>query len=347
MNLLSRPGGADILKSDRTPIDMMQRQVAHLVRLVDDLLDISRINSGKIELRMERTQIGSIVADAIAMSQTHIEAKGHRVESRPAREPLPVCGDPVRLTQVLTNLIKNASKFTPSRGLIEVGTARQGDEAVVSVRDNGVGIAPDMLPFVFDLFSQGDSRETNGEGGLGVGLALAQNLVDLHGGRIEAHSAGPGKGSTFVVRLPLDASVPATSTAATGSELPALLRILVIDDNPDVADSLVMLIESFGAEVRVAYDGASGAEIAGEFRPDIAFVDIRMPGMDGHATARLIRARLGETAPTLIALTGLGLEKDRTLSLEAGFDMHLTKPVSAEALEDLLRRKAEQRRPRS
>ena len=345
VELLSRPGGVDVLQSNRAPIDRMKRQVEHLVRLVDDLLDISRINSGKIELRKERAEVASIVADALGMSQTHIEAKGHRVESRLAAEPLVVHGDPMRLTQVVTNLIKNAAKYTLPRGLIEIGTAREGDEAVVSVRDNGVGIAPEMLPFVFDLFSQADSRENNGDGGLGVGLALAQKLVDLHGGRIEAHSAGLGKGTEFVVRLPLDRSVPSKAAAEPPeSRSAAPLRTLVIDDNPDVADSLMMLMESFGAEVRVAYDGASGIETAAEFSPDIAFIDIRMPGIDGHETARRLRALLGKDAPTLIALTGLGQEKDRKLSEDAGFDKHLTKPVPAGALEELFRRPAKRGR---
>ncbi len=252
----------------------------------------------------------------------------------------------MRLTQVTTNLLKNAIKFTPPRGLIEIETAREDDEAVVRVRDNGVGIAPDMLPFVFKLFSQADDRETDGEPGLGLGLALAQKLVNLQGRRIEAHSTGYGKGSEFVVRLPLEESVPRTvSAAAADLGPPTPLRILVIDDNPDVADSLVMLMESFGTEVRVAYDGASGVETAVEFRPEVAFVDIRMPGMDGHETARRLRSRMGREAPTLIALTGLGQDKDRRLSKEAGFDTHLTKPVSTDVLEDLLRREAERQWP--
>ncbi len=340
VQLLDRSGGVDVLKSDRAAIDMMKRQVGHLVRLVDDLLDISRINSGKIELRKERAAVASIVADALGMSRTHIEAKGHRVENHVAAEPLVVCGDPVRLTQVITNLIKNAAKYTPPRGVIEIGTTREGDEAVVRVCDNGVGIGQDMLPRVFDLFPG-----WNGDGGLCLGLALAQRLVDLHGGRIEARSAGLGKGSEFVVRLPVDASVPLNATPeAAGRQSAIALRALVVDDNPDVADSLVMVIESFGAEVRAAYDGASGVEAATEFRPDIVFVDIRMPGIDGHETARRMRARLGQSTPTLVALTGLAQDKDRKLSQEAGFDMHLSKPVSAVALEELFRREAKRER---
>ncbi len=343
--LLSGSSGMDVLKSDRAPIDMMVRQVGHLVRLVDDLLDIARINSGKIELRRQRAEVASIVADALGMSRTHIESKRHRVDTRLASAPLYVSGDPIRLTQVVTNLVKNAAKFTPPGGLIEIETSRQEGEAVVTIRDNGVGIAPDMLPRLFNLFSQADSGRQNRDGGLGVGLALAQKLVDLHGGRIEALSAGLGKGSAFVMRLPLDGSTPATAAAeASEPQSVAPLRALVIDDNPDVADSLVMLMESFGAEVRAAYDGLSGVEAAAKFRPDIAFVDIRMPGVDGHETARRLRARLGQDAPTLIALTGLGQDTDRKLSQEAGFDLHLTKPVSGQALEELFRREAKRRR---
>ncbi len=336
VQLLSRTGGVEALQSDRTPVDMMQRQVAHLVRLVDDLLDVSRINRGNIELRKDRVEVASIVADALETSQTDIEAKGHRVENRSAPEPFVVHGDPVRLTQVVTNLVKNAAKYTAPGGLIEIRAAREDNQAVISVRDSGGGIAPEMLPFVFDLFSQAESCEQNREDGLGVGLALAQKLVDLHGGRIEAHSAGLGKVSEFVVRLPLNSSARSIATPeATESRSAAPLRTLVIDDNPDVADSLAMLMESFGAEVRIAYDGASGVEAAAEFRPNIAFVDIRMPGIDGHETARRLRARLGTDTPTLIALTGLGQDKDRKLSEEAGFDIHVTKPVSAETLEEL------------
>jgi two-component system CheB/CheR fusion protein len=337
VEILRRAQRADATAAERALVDMMQRQVGHLVRLVDDLLEISRIQSGTVELRTEHADVASIVREAVEISEPHIERKGHRVEMRVPAEPLTVLGDPVRLAQVLTNLINNATKYTAPSGLIEIDTKRRGGEAVIRVHDSGIGIAPEMLPHLFDLFSQVGGRRT--DGGLGVGLALAKKLVDLHGGSLEAQSRGLGAGSEFVVTLPLAAS-PRTVMEAAELETrhpPPSRRLLVIDDNQDVADSLAMLMESFEAEVRVAYDGLSGVEAAIEFKPDIVFVDIRMPGMDGYETARRMRARLGNCAPRLIALTGLGQDKDRNQSRDAGFDLHLTKPVSAEALADLLR----------
>jgi len=240
------------------------------------------------------------------------------------------------------------AKYTPPGGLIEIEAAREGEEAVIRVRDNGAGIAPDALPLVFDLFSQADRGGTNREDGLGLGLALAQKLAELHGGAIEARSPGLGQGSESLVRLPLDASVaPAMEVQrrepAAKPEKKA--RVLVIDDNPDVAGSLAMLLESFGAEVRVAHDGASGVEAAVALRPQAAFVDIRMPGIDGHETARRLRARMGDDAPMLVALTGLGQDKDREQAFAAGFDMHLTKPVTGDVLEELVRREARAGQP--
>ena len=218
--LLGRSGGADVLKSDRAPIDMMKRQVGHLVRLVDDLLDISRINSGKIELRKERAEVASIVADALGMSRTHIEAKGHRVEHRVAAEPLVVCGDPVRLTQVVTNLVKNAAKYTPPGGLIEIGTAREGDEAVVRVRDNGVGIGPDMLPRVFDLFTQADDRGQTARAGSASASRLRRSwsICTAAGSRRAATGSARAASSSCACRSmrpsPLNAAAEAAGASA-------------------------------------------------------------------------------------------------------------------------------------
>jgi PAS domain S-box-containing protein len=343
--ILRKTERADASASDRTLIEMMQRQVRHLVRLVDDLLEISRINSDKIELRKARTSLAAILKDALEISLPQIEKKGHRLETRLASEPLTLSADPVRLAQVLTNIINNAVRYTAPGGRITIETRQRDEEAVIKVEDDGVGIQPEMLPRVFDLFSQVGGAERSADGGLGVGLALAKKLVELHGGVIEAQSAGLGCGSAFVVRLPLDGSPApfAGSEPAKPTAKGQPVRLLVIDDDHDVADSLGMLMESFDAEVRVAYDGISGVDIAAEFQPAIAMIDIRMPMTDGYETARLMRERLGDSAPMIVALTGLGQDKDRERALDAGFDMHLTKPVAAERLEDLLRRRTEWR----
>ena len=321
---------------------MMQRQTAYLVRLVDDLLELSRVNAGVIELRRIRADLRLAVRDALETNASLIEKRGHEIVTRLAAEPLPVIGDPMRLAQIVTNLITNAAKYTAPGGRIEIEAERRGDKAVVVVRDDGIGVAPDALPKVFDLFAQINRPEMS-EGGLGVGLALARKLVELHGGRIEALSAGLGHGAEFVVTLPVAPEPEAAEVVrpvAQADEIRApraALRLLVVDDNRDVADSMGMLLETFGATTRVAYDGVSGVEAAAEFRPDIAFVDIRMPGIDGYETARRVRARLGAETPKLVALTGLGQDKDRDGTIGAGFDLRLTKPVSVDALESLLR----------
>jgi len=340
IELLRKTRQAAAPTPERALIDMMRRQTAHLVRLVDDLLELSRINRGIIELRKERTDVGSILRDALEMSRPHIDHKRHRVEKRVASAPLIVIGDPTRLAQVVTNLVNNAAKFTAPGGLIEITAERDGEEAVIGVSDNGAGIARDKLPGVFDLFSHAGGGDRGAEGGLGVGLGLSKTLVELHGGAIDAQSRGPGKGSKFVVRLPLAPSQPpaAANRSIEPPPAPKPLRLLVVDDNQDVADSLAMLMESLMAEVRVAYDGASGIEVAAEFQPAIAFIDVRMPRMDGYETARRLRARLGDATPMLVALTGLGQDSDREQSRENGFDVHLTKPVSMDALQNLLRR---------
>ena len=337
VEILRRTRATDTSTAGPATIAMMGRQVGHLVRLVDDLLEISRINSDKIELRTEPVDVASILGDALDAARPHIEKQGHRVETRLAGGALRTFGDPTRLAQVLTNVLNNAARYTQPGGLIEITAERVEDEAAIRVRDNGVGIAPDMLPGIFDLFSQVDSRENGAEPGLGVGLALAKKLAELHGGAIEARSSGIGKGSEFVVRLPLYQS-PGPPAAAEQPQ-PARrrrTRVLVVDDDHDVADSLALLIESLQAEVRVAYDGASGLEVAVEFEPCVALIDIRMVGIDGYETARRFRAKLGAATPTLVALTGLGQDEDRKRAFGAGFDRHLTKPVSVDELERLL-----------
>lgn len=322
-------------ESDAPVLDMMERQVGHLVRLVDDLLDIARITSGKIELRREPADIGAVLADALETSQSLIQRKGHRVVLRAPSGTLRVHGDPMRLTQAFTNLLNNAAHYTPNGGLIEIEAERRGAEAVVTVRDNGNGVAPDALPRIFELFARiGDKMDDRG---LGIGLALVRNLIELHGGAIEAKSAGLGKGSEFVVRLPLtlaedgkiaDADADADAPLARS----ARKRALIVDDDHDVADTLALLLESLGATVRVAYSGDEGEREAVAFRPEVVFLDLGMPRQDGFETARRIRRIFDSEQLTLVALSGWGQEDDRRKTRAAGFDAHLTKPATVEEL---------------
>jgi two-component system, chemotaxis family, sensor kinase Cph1 len=332
---------ADAAPTDRRRelLDMMERQADQLVRIVDDLLDISRISLGKIELRKERTDIATILRNALETCQLLMERKGHRVTLHVPSEALAMDGDRMRLGQVFVNLINNAAKFTAPGGRIEIEAEREGDVAVVRVRDNGAGLAPEDLPQVFRLFAQVSERAFSPESGLGIGLALARSLIELHGGRIEAQSEGLGRGSEFSVRLPLDRSAgraPASDIAERGAAWNAK-RAVVIDDNHDVADSFGLLLESLGAVVRVAYDGAAGVEMVSSFDPDLVFVDIGMPQVDGFETARRILSSPLRRRPTLIALTGFGQEEDRVKTRRAGFDAHLVKPATIEALEAFLR----------
>jgi PAS domain S-box-containing protein len=324
----------------RTLLDMMERQVVHLVRLVDDLIEISRISRGRIELRRGRVDVVSDLRAALDACQLLIDKHNHEVRLNIAPERLQVLGDSVRLTQVFTNLVNNAAKYTPPGGLIEISAERSGDEAVVRICDNGHGIPAEKLTRVFDLFAQFHSESAQSEGGLGIGLALVRGLVEQHGGRVEAHSRGIDQGSEFIVRLPLDliGNVVNEQEQAEPVNTASALRVVVIDDDPDVADSLRMLLETFDASVRVAYDGSSGIEAVAQFEPDLVFLDVGMPEMDGHETARRIRARMDGRAPMLVALTGWGQDEDRARTREAGFDLHLTKPASVDSLENLLRR---------
>lgn len=317
---------------------MMDRQVDHLVRLVDDLLEVSRITSGKIELKRERVDLASLIGHAVEMSQPFIQAAGHELSVSYAQQPLLVYADPVRISQVFANLLNNAAKYTDHGGRIHLSAYRKGDEAVVRVSDTGVGIPPNMLPRIFDLFTQVDHNLGRAKEGVGIGLALVRSLLNLHGGQVEARSDWPGRGSEFTVRLPL-IEAPPDDVIKEGSSMSSpssSRRVLVVDDNHDVADSLVMLLECLGANVRVAYDGLSALESLSEFEPEIALVDIGMPGMDGYETARRIRERPQGRELILIALTGWGQEEDRRRTKEVGFDCHLVKPVNDDVLQDLL-----------
>lgn len=321
--------------------DMMERQVHHLVRLVDDLLDVSRVMRGKIELRRERVDLATVVGRAVETAQPLVDGQGHRLSVSLPPEPLSLDADPVRLAQVVGNLLTNAAKYTEPGGRIEVNAGRAGDTAVLRVRDTGIGIATAMLPRIFELFVQADHAATKAQGGLGIGLTLVRNLVEMHGGTVEARSDGLGRGSEFVIRLPLaDAKsrpvAPAAAAGANGGPGVRGRRVLVVDDNRDAADSLAALLRLQGHAARIAYDGPAGLAAAAEFAPDVVLLDLGMPGMDGYEVARRIRAAPGLRGVALAALTGWGQPEDRRRTAAAGFDHHLVKPVEPAALEKLL-----------
>lgn len=317
---------------------MMERQVDHLVRLVDDLLEVSRITRSKIELRKERVDLAAILDNAIDLSQPLIAAEGHQLTRILPPDPLWLKADPVRLAQVFANLLNNAAKYTAPGGQIHVTVERQGGKAVVSIRDTGAGIPPEMLPRVFDLFTQVNRSGDRAQSGLGIGLFLVRRLVELHGGRVEARSDGPGQGSEFVVSLPLVATLAeeATTAARSASAPGAAQRVLVVDDSPDVADSTGLLLGSLGIEVQVVYDGPAALQSLATFQPAVVLLDLGMPGMDGFEVARRIRQHPAGQAITLVALTGWGQEQDRRRTRQAGFDQHLVKPVDPEALQAFL-----------
>jgi PAS domain S-box-containing protein len=317
--------------------DMMDRQLTQLVRLVDDLLDVSRITRGKIELRKERVCLAAVIESALETSHPLVEAAKHRLSVDLPPDPLAVTGDFTRLAQVVSNLLNNSAKYTPEGGRVWVSAAREGDRAAIRVRDDGTGISADMLPTVFDLFTQVDRTIDRAQGGLGIGLTLVRRLVEMHGGSVEARSDGAGRGSEFVVRLPLAsgeaAPEPPPPSTAAGSKV---LRVLVVDDNRDSADSLAMLLELLGHETRVANDGPGALRAAEEFGPEVVFLDIGLPGMDGYEVARRLRLDPHRRGLILAAMTGWGQEEDRRRSREAGFDQHLVKPVSPEAIQAVL-----------
>lgn len=319
--------------------EMMGRQVRQMVRLIDDLLDVSRINRGKIELRTERLDLGVAVGAAVEALQPFIDAHRHELTVVLPSDPLPVDADLGRLVQVFGNLLNNAAKYTRPGGHVWLTVRREGDTAVVTVRDDGSGIPEDMLTGVFEMFAQVDQSLGRSHGGLGIGLTLVKSLVELHGGTVEARSEGPGRGSEFIVRLPaapgVQASGGASSTFHRSLPAPPRHRVLVVDDVVPSASTLALMLKGLGQDPREAYDGASALQLAEAFRPMVAFVDIAMPGMDGYEVARRLRALAGP-APVLVALTGYGQEEDRRRALEAGFDHHLVKPTSIEALHELL-----------
>ncbi|MCS0613356.1 response regulator [Massilia kyonggiensis] len=319
---------------------MMDRQLGHLIHLVDDLLDIARITRGKIELKREDVDLKVIAQMAVETSAALIEAHGHRLDVDLPEEPLPLEADVTRMVQVLSNLLNNAAKYTPAGGRVALSAWREDGHAVVAVSDTGIGIPPDAIGSVFEMFTQVRGSLDRAQGGLGIGLSLVRRLVELHGGRVNAFSAGRGQGSTFTVRLPLRPGSPHARSGGAGdvadARPPAPLRVLVVDDNADAADSLVALLDALGHTTWVARDGPEGLHLALDVQPDLVLLDIGLPGMSGYEVARAIRRDQGVRQIVLIALTGWGAQSDQQQSHEAGFDQHLTKPVSLEALEQAL-----------
>ncbi len=333
---------------------MAERQVVHLARLVDDLMDVSRISQGKIELRKEVVDLRHILDRALEPARSLFQERQHRLELSVTSEPIYIEADPTRLEQVLDNLLSNAAKYTEVGGRIWVTIEQVNGEAVVKVRDSGVGIEPEMLSRIFEMFVQAARHGKRANGGLGIGLNLVKRLVELHGGAISAQSEGIGQGSTFEIRLPVltnvdippippQSAAPSTPAPARAEAAPAPAsglprrRILVVDDNEDAARTLAKLLSRLhGQEVRVAHDGATALETAKAFRPELVLLDIGMPGMDGYEVAKRFRPTPEAQGALLVALTGWGQESDRSRSREAGFDHHLVKPVDPEVIRGLI-----------
>ena len=336
---IQRLAGTDLtaLEQART---MMERQVNHMVRLVDDLLDVSRISSGKLVLRKSRIDVRDAVRNALEAVEPTMRESRHDVRLCLPDEPLCVEADSVRLTQVFSNLLNNAARYTPSHGCISVSAAREGDVVVVSVSDNGIGISPEMLQQVFDPFTQIRPAGESAQGGLGLGLPLARSLVSMHGGSIAATSEGLGRGAKFDVRLPLDSARVSAAEPAPAREGATGARVLVVDDNVDAAQSLAMLLELMGYDAQAVYSGRAALEAAAEFDPVAVILDIGMPGMNGYEVARRLRESTDSENVALIALSGFAQDDDRSRSMRTGFDAHLVKPVEPETLEALLGRLA-------
>ncbi len=339
------------LQRDRNSIQveaqrMIERQVSQLARLVDDLLEVSRISTGRIRLQLEPVDLREIVHRAVEGARPQVDQKGQRLTESLPVEPVRVQGDAVRLEQIAVNILNNAGKYTDLAGQIRVTLQKEHDEAVLRIRDNGVGIDPEILPRIFDLFMQADRSLERAQGGLGIGLSLVQSLVTLHGGRVEAHST-PGQGSEFVVKFPLLSSQDEPAVPSSPDE-PAVvcaeevlapahpLKVLVVDDNVDAAQSLGMLLETSGHHVLLAYDGASALRLVREFAPDVALLDIGLPVVDGFLVAKRIREDPALRNVLLVAVTGYGRDSDMQHAREAGFDHQLVKPVHYAQIEGIL-----------
>ena len=322
----------------KTARDVIARQVAVMVRLIDDLLDVSRISRNKLDVRKERVDLATVLESAVESSRPLIQQCGHELTISLPPQPLHLDVDPIRLAQVFMNLLNNAAKYTNRGGQIWLTVKREGSDAVVSVRDNGIGIRGDNLSHVFDMFTQVDRSLEQSQGGLGIGLTLVRRLVEMHDGSVEARSNGLDQGSEFIVRLPLDILSPLKTSPSPAKSPTALsgCRILVVDDNKDSACSLAMLLRVNGNDIRTAHDGLEAVDVAEIFHPEVVLLDIGLPKLNGYDVARRIRKQPWGQDATLVALTGWGRNEDRRLSQEAGFNFHIVKPVDLAALEDLL-----------
>jgi len=331
--------------------ETMERQLAHMIRLIDDLLDISRINSGKIRLEPSRTRLADAVESSVEISRPLIESRGHQLQVELPPQGIELMADETRLAQTLGNLLNNAAKYTPPHGHIRLKAWQEGATAVIEVADDGVGIPPDMLEQVFSLFTQVGRTLDRAQGGLGIGLYLVRSLVELHGGSVVATSEGPGRGSAFTLRMPCLLPL-ATAASVGGRDAPANeagqqgLKVLVVDDNVDAAESLATVLQMTGRRTRTVYDGPCVMQAAREFAPDVVLLDIGLPGMSGYEVARQLRSDPGLSRSVLIAVTGWGSEEDRRRSHDAGFDEHLTKPIDMATLDPLLRRFSNEPLPR-
>jgi CheY-like chemotaxis protein/two-component sensor histidine kinase len=316
---------------------IIERQVKHMTRLVDDLLDVSRVATGKVQLQMHSVDLRAIVRNAVELASPLLDGRRHHVHLDLSEDGLRVDGDEARLAQVFANLLTNAAKFTDPGGHIAVTARREGAEAVVEVADDGMGIHPDLLTSIFDMFVQAEQGIERPTGGLGIGLSLVRSLVKLHGGKVEARSEGLGKGSRFVVRLPLLVSDARSATITQSGRIllpapPTRRRVLIVDDNEDALALMAELLRKQGHEVRTAPNGVAALGVAAELVPDVAILDIGLPIMDGYAVATRLRETLGDRAPKLIALTGYGDANDRQRTADAGFVAHLLKPVQVRQL---------------
>jgi CheY-like chemotaxis protein/two-component sensor histidine kinase len=310
-----------------------------MTRLVDDLLDVSRITSGKITLQRATVSIAAVLAQAVEAARPPAEGRGQALEVDVSADVGWVDGDPVRLAQAVGNLLDNAIKYTEDGGRVRLWARAEADEVVIVVEDSGIGIDPALLPHVFDLFIQADRSLERKQGGLGLGLTLVRRLVEMHGGRVEAASAGPGLGSAFTIRLPrlaVEAAEPETVPVPAAPPPGPARRILVVDDHQDSTDSLALFLRLRGHEVRTAHDGPSALEEIERYHPDVVFLDLGLPGMSGYDVARRVRTMNGLGSPRLVALTGYGTDADRQKTRDAGFDVHLAKPVDPRAVDALL-----------
>jgi PAS domain S-box-containing protein len=332
-------------KESRTPAqqhrdEIIERQVTHMSRLLDDLLDVARITRGSLEIKRSPTELNSVLGAAIETARPLIDARCHQLLLDLPEHDVRLNVDAVRIAQVFSNLLINAAKYTDPGGQIKLRATAHDGELRVSVSDNGIGIIAEMMPHIFTIFSQSPRAISRAEGGLGIGLSLVRGIVDLHGGTIEARSEGVGRGSEFLVRLPLELqpkSRPVVASDLPDAALSAGLKILVVDDNRDAADMCAAMLEAYGHQIQTAYHGTEALELAERFRPQAMVLDISLPGLDGYSLARKLRERPWATSAILIAVSGWGREEDQRRSKEAGFDYHLMKPVSSEAIESLLR----------